>query len=201
MNVPASDAPTDPRVDAWLAASRWREEMTALRGILRETALAEDFKWGKPCYLSGGHATAILFGFKAYCAVGFLRGSLLKDPNGLLVAPGEHSQAMRQIRFTNVGEVRQLAPVVRAYAEEAIGLERAGIKVAFREKAELDLPEELQLRLDADPALKAAFEALTPGRRRGYMLHISGARQPATRTARVAACAPRILAGKGFNER
>jgi uncharacterized protein YdeI (YjbR/CyaY-like superfamily) len=192
--------PTDPRVDAWLAKSRWREEMTALRGIVSDSALHEDFKWGKPCYLSGGHATAILFGFKDYCAVGFLRGSLLKDPNGVLVAPGEHSQAMRQIRLVNVGEIRQLEPVVRAYVDEAIALERAGIKVEFKEKAQTLIPEELQTRLDADPALKAAFEALTPGRRRSWAIHISGAKQSATRAARVEKSVPKILAGKGMLE-
>jgi uncharacterized protein YdeI (YjbR/CyaY-like superfamily) len=197
-----SERPTDPRVEAWLArAGRWREELTALRDMVRGSPLVEDFKWGKPCYTSGGANTVILFGFRDYCAVGFLRGSLLKDPNGILASPGEHSQAMRQIRFTNTGEVRQLEPVVRAYVAEAIALERAGIKVAFRAKAELDLPEELQSRLDGDPKLKAAFEALTPGRRRGFVLHVSGAKQPATRAARVEKCAPQILAGKGFHER
>jgi uncharacterized protein YdeI (YjbR/CyaY-like superfamily) len=191
---------TDPRVDAWLAKSRWREPLAALRQIVREGALDEDFKWGKPCYLSGGHATVILFGFKDYCAVGFLRGALLKDPNGVLVAPGEHSQAMRQIRFTGAGEVRQLAPVVRAYVDEAVALERAGIKVDFKARAETPVPDELQARLDADPALKAAFDALTPGRRRSWLIHISGAKQPATRAARVEKAAPKILAGKGMLE-
>jgi uncharacterized protein YdeI (YjbR/CyaY-like superfamily) len=193
-------SPADPRVEPWLARSKWREALTALRAIVRESGLVEDFKWGKPCYLSGGHATVILFGFKDYCAVGFLRGALLKDPNGVLKAPGEHSQAMRQIRFTNTGEVGQMAPVVRAYVDEAIALERAGIKVAFKEKAEIQLPEELQTRLDADPALKAAFEALTPGRRRSWAIHISGAKQSATREARVEKAAPKIMAGKGMLE-
>lgn len=192
---------TDPRVDAWIAASRWSEGLGALRAILRDCPLVEDFKWGKACYTSGGHATAILFGFKDYFAVGFLRGSLLKDPNGLLKSPGEHSQAMRQIRFTEPGQVGQLEPVVRAYALEAIELERAGIRVDFKAKADLDLPEELQARLDAEPALKAAFDALTPGRRRSHALHVAGAKQSATRTARAEKCAPVILAGKGMLER
>jgi uncharacterized protein YdeI (YjbR/CyaY-like superfamily) len=193
--------PADPRVDAWLAASRWGEPLAMLRDIVRESPLAEAFKWGKPCYLSGGHATVILFGFKDYCAVGFLRGSLLKDPNRVLVAPGEHSQAMRQIRFTEAGQVRQLAPVVGAYVAEAVALERAGVKVDFKAKAELEIPQELQARLDADLALKAAFDALTPGRRRSHALHVAGAKQTATRAARVEKCAPLILAGKGMLER
>ena len=196
-----SDTTTDPRVEAWIAASRWSEGLGALRAILRECPLVEDFKWGKACYTSGGHATAILFGFKDYFAVGFLRGSLLKDPNAILQAPGEHSQAMRQIRFTEAGQVGQLEPVVRAYALEAVELERAGIKVAFKAKADLELPEELQARLEADPALKAAFDALTPGRRRSWAIFVSQAKQAATRAARVEKAAPQILAGRGMPER
>lgn len=188
----------NPKVDAWLAGTKWRQEMAALRRILLGLPLVEDFKWGKPCYTSGGHATVILFGFKDYCAVGFLRGSLLKDPNGVLVAPGEHSQAMRQIRFTSSGEIGQLEPVVRAYALEAIALEKAGVKVEFKAKTELDMPEELKGRLDGDPALKAAFDALTPGRRRSYVIHVSQAKQPQTRMSRIEKCVPRILEGKGL---
>ncbi|MCZ7645727.1 MAG: DUF1801 domain-containing protein [Planctomycetota bacterium] len=204
----------NPQVDAYLAEGcgrcplggtprckvhDWRPELKALRRILLDCGLTEERKWKMPCYTHGQRNVVILAAFKDYCALSFFKGALLKDPQGLLTKPGENSQAARQIRFTKAGEIARLAPALKAYIREAIDVEAAGLKVAFKKNPE-PVPAELQAQLDAHSALKKAFEALTPGRQRGYILFISGAKQSQTRAARAEKCAPRILKGKGLNE-
>ncbi|WP_111415053.1 YdeI/OmpD-associated family protein [Billgrantia lactosivorans] len=192
---------TNPKVAALLNKAEWQEEKKKLRAMLLECGLGEDVKWGKLCYSLQGNNVAIIFAMKSYCAFGFFKGSLLKDPEGILVAPGEHSQAMRQVRFTQAQEIDALAATLKAYLHEAIAIEKAGLTVDFKEKHELEYPEEFQVALDGNAALKAAFEALTPGRQRGYILHFSGAKQSSTRASRIEKCVPTILAGKGLNDR
>ena len=192
---------TNPRVEALLSQHQWHHERKRLRAIALSCQLTESVKWGKLCYSVQDGNVAMIFGMKEYCALGFFKGSLLKDPVRILVAPGEHSQAMRQARFTQLSEIESQAAVLEAYLLEAIELEKVGAKVDFSEKHELTYPEELQAALDASTALKAAFEALTPGRQRGYILHFSGAKQSSTRVSRIEKCTPDILAGKGLNGR
>jgi uncharacterized protein YdeI (YjbR/CyaY-like superfamily) len=193
-------ATTDPRVDAYVGRQkRWREETEGLRAILLEGPLTESLKWGKPCYAFEGGNVAIIQGFKDYCAVMFFKGALLKDPKGLLRAPGA-SQAGRQLRFASAGEITRRAPTIRAYLKEAIAVEKAGLRVVRKETSAYPVPEELQRRLDDDPALKRAFEALTPGRQRGYLFFFASAKQSKTREARIEKAVPRILAGKGLND-
>ncbi|HYC70727.1 MAG TPA: DUF1801 domain-containing protein [Opitutaceae bacterium] len=199
---PASPTGANPKVDRFLETEKqWSAEMKKLRAIVRARPLTEELKWGKPCYTLAGANVVLIFGFKGYCALGFFKGSLLKDPQGVLVSPGEHSQAMRQLRFTSVREVADREAAAKAFIDQAIEIERAGRKVDFKEKSELKFPPELQQRLDKDPALKAAFTALTPGRQRGYVLHFSAATQAQTREARIDKYRPRILRGEGLHDR
>ncbi len=191
----------DSRVDAFVAkAERWQTELEALRAILRACPVAEDFKWRSPCYTFETKNIAALWGLKDYCAVAFFKGVLLKDPAGLLVAPGDNSRSMRLIKFTGASQIAGCEATLKAYVGEAVEVEKAGLKVALKSD-DLALPEELAKRLQEDPDLKAAFAALTPGRRRGYLLHFSQAKQSATRHKRIAACRPRILEGKGLHDR
>ncbi|MEA1676427.1 YdeI/OmpD-associated family protein [Nitrospirillum sp. BR 11163] len=192
---------THPKVDAYMErAGKWSDELAKLRAIALDCPVVEDFKWGNPCYTSDGANVVLIHGFKDYCALLFFKGALMKDPNGILIQQTENVQAGRQIRFTNSGEITQLAPTLKAYILEAIAVEKAGLKVDFKPITEFPVAGEFQTRLDADPALKAAFEALTPGRQRGYLLHFSSAKQPKTRAARVEKCASDILAGKGLDD-
>lgn len=192
---------THPEVDALFAGlTDWRDELVALRAILLESPLTEEFKWRSPVYTWEGHNVAILWGFKDRATLGFFKGVLLADPEGILVAPGPHSRSSRGIDFTGAAGIERLRPVLRDYIAEAIRNEREGRKVAFP-KDDLPYPDELVDRLDADPEFRAAFEALTPGRRRGWVLHFSQARHSATRVARIDRAAPRILAGKGMQDR
>jgi uncharacterized protein YdeI (YjbR/CyaY-like superfamily) len=190
----------NPKVDAFLGESRqWREESKQLRAIVLACGLTEELKWGKPCYTLEQRNIVIIQGFKEYCALLFCSGALLKDPKRLLTKPGEHTQAARQLRFTHVREVVGKAPIVKAYVREAIKAERAGLKVLFNKNPD-PVPKELGAKLSEDPALDAAFKALTPGRQRAYILYFSGAKQSETREARVARCVQRILDGKGLND-
>jgi uncharacterized protein YdeI (YjbR/CyaY-like superfamily) len=192
---------TNPKVDTYLGkAGKWRDELAALRTLVLGCGLTEELKWGQPCYTFGKSNIAILQGFKDYCALMFFKGALMKDTHGILVAPGENSRAARQIRFTGVGEIAGMEAVLKAHIHEAVELEKAGLKVDFSERRELALPEELQSRLNEDPALKTAFDALTPGRRRAYVLHFSAPKQSKTRESRVEKCMPRILDGKGLHD-
>jgi len=190
-----------PTVDAVLAkAKAWKDEMLALRAIALDSGLTEDFKWGQPCYTLDGHNVVLIHGFKEYCALLFFKGALLKDAKGLLVQQTENVQSARQIRFTNVKEITKLESVLKAYILEAIEVEKAGLKVNFKKTAEFSVAEEFQNKLDKTPALKRAFNALTPGRQRAYLLHFSAAKQSKTREARVEKCTPLILKGKGLDD-
>jgi uncharacterized protein YdeI (YjbR/CyaY-like superfamily) len=190
----------NPKVDAFLNRTKqWQPEFRKLRAIALASGLTEDLKWRLPCYTFQGSNVAILQGFKEYCALMFFKGALLKDRRGVLVAPGA-SQAARQARFTNVGDILKLEPVLKAYISEAIELEKAGSKVPLKKTSAYRIPEEFQNKLDALPALKAAFNALTPGRQRGYIFFFSAPKQSKTREARVQRYMRQILAGKGLND-
>lgn len=190
----------NPQVDAFIRkAPKWRKEFEALRSILLASPLDEEIKWRLPCYTYRGGNVAILQDFKDYCAVMFFKGSLLKDPRRILVAPGA-SQGARQARFTDARQITALAPTLKTYIAEAIKLEEAGAKVALKKTSDFEIPVEFQRRLSKDRALKAAFQALTPGRQRGYLFHFAQAKQSSTREARIDKCVPRILKGQGLND-
>lgn len=178
----------------------WQDEMAALRRILLDSPVTEAFKWRAPVYTAHGGNVAILWGFKAHCALGFFKGVLLDDPQGVLVAPGENSRSARMIPFTSVAEIEAQEAVLKDYIARAVANQKAGLTVDFP-KDDLEMPEELVTRFEADPELQAAFDALTPGRQRGYILQISGAKQSKTREARIDKWAPRILDGKGMHDR
>jgi uncharacterized protein YdeI (YjbR/CyaY-like superfamily) len=178
----------------------WKDELEALRAIVLATGLREALKWGKPCYTLDGANVAILYSLKGNCAIGFFKGALLHDPVGILEKPGGHSQAMRMARFNSRAEIESKRAALAACLAEAVRTERAGLQVVFSEAAEVVLPEEFQKKLDEIPALKSAFEALTPGRRRAYALYFSEAKRAQTRKARVEKYLPQILAGKGMND-
>ncbi len=191
----------NPKVDAFLAReAQWRPEFETLRAILLGTGLAEELKWGQPCYALEGKNVALLHGFKEYCAVLFHKGALLKDPKGLLIQQTENVQSARQLRFKSLAEVKKRAKTIEAYLLEAIAVERAGHRVAMKKTAEFALPDELAGALAKSAKLKQAFEALTPGRQRGYLLYIGQAKKSETRAARVAKETPRILAGLGLDD-
>jgi uncharacterized protein YdeI (YjbR/CyaY-like superfamily) len=191
----------NPQVDAFFRATKeWREESIKLRAIILDFPLTEELKWNKPCYSHAGSNLLIIQAFKGYCALMFCKGALLKDAHRILVKPGENTQAARQARFTSISEIVKLKTILKAYIQEAIAAEKAGLKVTFKKITDFKAPEELQAKLDANPALKKAFQSLTPGRQRHYFLHISSAKQSSTRTARVEKCIPQILKGKGFND-
>lgn len=182
-------------------APKWQEEMKELRKIVLSCGLDEGLKWGVPCYTHGGKNVTIISAFKSYAALSFFKGSLLKDEQGLLERPGENTQAARIIRFESVDQIAALEPVLRAYLFEAIELEESGAKVPFKDISDQSVPKELEEALHEDPVLKAAFDALTPGRKRGYLLHIAQAKQSSTRVARIEKCIPNILSGKGLHDR
>ncbi len=178
-------------------AKKWREEFEKLRRILLGCRLTEELKWSKPCYTFQKSNIVIIQGFKDFCALLFCKGALLNDPKGILKKFGW--QAARRIPFTNVREIVEMEPILKAYIYEAIEVEKAGLKVNFKQNPE-PIPEEFQNKLGESPALKTAFEALTPGRQRGYILYFSGAKQSKTRESRVEKCMRRILNGKGLND-
>lgn len=191
----------NPKVAAFFSeAKQWREELEALRAILLDCPVTEEFKWRAPCYTFQNGNVATVWGLKNNCALSFFKGVLLKDPEGLLVAPGANSRSVRLIKFSGVAEIAEKEAVLKRYIHEAIDVEKAGLKVDFRND-DLVYPEELTDRLERDPALKAAFEALTPGRQRGYTLHFSQPKQSKTRVSRIEKCVARILEGKGLHDR
>jgi uncharacterized protein YdeI (YjbR/CyaY-like superfamily) len=191
----------NPKVDGYLRKNKkWQEELGKLRTIILGCELSEEVKWRVPCYTFNGSNVVILGAFKESCVLSFVKGALLRDAKGILVKPGENTRSGRVIRFTHVGEIVELEGILQAYIREAIEVEKAGLKVDFKKDAELALPEEVREKFDESPRLKNAFEALTPGRRRAYLLHFSSAKQSKTRTARVEKCAPRILKGKGLDD-
>jgi len=181
-------------------AKSWQQEMKKLRSVLEKTKLIEEFKWKKPCYSYNGSNVAIIQPFKASLALMFFKGTLMKDSANVLVDNGPNSQAGRRFEFQSVQDITKLTPTIRAYVKEAIAIEESGKKVEFKKKPE-PIPKELKEMFAKKPKLKAAFASLTPGRQRGYILHISSAKQSSTRTSRIEKCIPRILAGKGYNER
>ncbi len=191
---------TRSKVDAYIDRStKWPEVMTRLRPILAGCGLTEEIKWGKPCFSQDGHNIVIFQEMKEFLALMFCKGALLSDPDGILEEQGPNSRSALRICFRSIDDANRLADTVKAYVEEAIDVEEAGLQVA--PAPVLPPPEELQNRLETDPAFKAAFEALTPGRQREYNLYFSDAKQSKTRNARVDKYAPKILAGKGFRDR
>lgn len=180
--------------------SRWQAEIKAMREILLDCGLEEGIKWGKPCYIFQGNNIAIIQPFKNSCALMFFKGSLLKDPENILEKPGKNSRVSKRITLTSVKEIQKLEPVLKRYIFEAIEIEKAGLKVKIPKKAE-PLAEELQQRLKNDLQFKTAFESLTPGRQRAYNLYFSAAKQAKTRESRIEKYVPKILAGKGLNDR
>ncbi len=192
----------NPKVDLFISkAKKWHEEFEKLRMILLDCHLTEELKWGVPCYTFEKSNIALIHGFKEYCAILFIKGALLKDDYGILVQQTENVQAGRQVRFTNAREIVELEPVLKDYIREAIDVEKAGLKVDFKKNTELIFPQEFQKILDENPALKTAFEALTPGRQRAYNLYFSEPKTPETRVSRVEKCMQQILGGKGLNDR
>lgn len=196
-----ADMITNPKVDAFISgADKWREEFGKLREIVLSCGLAEELKWGVPCYTFEGKNVVLIHGFKEYCAMLFVKGALLKDTNGVLVQQTENVQAGRQIRFTGVQQIADMEATLKAYIAEAVEIEKAGLEVEFRKNPEYTVPEELQCRFDEDAALKTAFEGLTPGRQRAYLLYFSQPKQAKTRESRIEKYAQQILAGKGLND-
>lgn len=191
----------NPKVDDFISnATKWQVEMEQLRKLLLDCGLTEEFKWRNPCYSFQGNNVVLIANFKAFCALSFLKGALLQDTNEILCKPGENSQAVRFFKFTNVHQIQDLKPVIKNYIYEAIEIEKAGLKVNFKDNTALELVAELQIALAKNPALKTAFEALTPGRQRGYNLYFEAAKQPKTRETRIEKYIPKILDGKGIND-
>jgi len=191
----------NPKVDFFFRkAKKWHEEFEKLRMIVLECDLTEELKWGVPCYTLQKRNIVLIHGFKEYCALLFFKGALLKDAKGILIKQTENVQSARQIRFTNAREIVKSKTVLKAYIKEAIELEKAGAKVNFKKAAEFTVPEEFKNRLAETPALKTAFQALTPGRQRGYLLYFAGAKQSKTRLSRIEKYVQQILNGKGLDD-
>jgi uncharacterized protein YdeI (YjbR/CyaY-like superfamily) len=191
----------NPKVDFYFdKAPKWQEELRQLRTIVLDTGLAEELKWGCPCYVIGKKNIVLIHAFKEYCALLFFKGALLKDTDKILIQQTENVQAARQARFTSVKEITKLKKVLKAYIYEAIEVENAGLKVELKKTTEFNMPEEFEKRLQKNAALKTAFKALTPGRQRAYLLYFSSAKQTETREARIEKYTPQILEGKGLND-
>jgi len=179
---------------------RWNAEYAVLRQLCLASGLNEELKWGQACYDLAGSNVVLIHGFKDYCALLFMKGSLLKDPKAILIQQTKNVQAARQIRFVSLTDINKQKADIKAYITEAIAVEKSGVKVKMKSVAQFDMPEEFLRRLDDDPEMAEAFHALTPGRQKGYLLHFAGAKQSATRTARVEKHAPRILKGLGLDD-
>jgi uncharacterized protein YdeI (YjbR/CyaY-like superfamily) len=191
----------NPKVDFYFEkAEKWQAALEQLRKIVLECELTEELKWGVPCYTFQKSNIVLIHDFKEYCALLFMKGALLDNTNGLLIQQTENVQAARQIRFTNLQEIVDNKAILKAYIYEAIEVEKAGLKVELKKTTEFNIPEEFQQKLDESTNLKTAFEALTPGRQRAYLLHFAQPKQAKTREARVEKCIPQILDGKGLNE-
>ena len=192
---------TNPRVDAFLSkAKKWRQEFEKLRAIVLGCGLTEELKWMHPCYTFENKNIVLIHGFKEYCALLFFKGALLNDAKGILVQQTQNVQAARQVRFTNVREIARLQRTLKEYVFEAVEVEKAGLKVKLKKTSDYKIPEELQIKLNANPALKAAFNGLTPGRQRAYLFYFSQAKQSKTRAARIEKYVPQILDGKGLHD-
>lgn len=191
----------NPKVDWFFnKAEKWQEEFEKLRMIALECGLTEELKWGCPCYTFQKNNVVLIHGFKEYCALLFFKGALLNDDNGILVQQTENVQAARQIRFSDLREIFDLEPTLKAYISEAVEVEKAGLKVNYKKTSDFVIPEEFQNKLDRVPGLKAAFDTLTPGRQRGYIFYFSQPKQSKTRTSRVEKFVPQILNGKGLDD-
>ncbi|WP_099158237.1 DUF1801 domain-containing protein [Virgibacillus ndiopensis] len=191
----------NPKVDEFLSkAKTWNEEFEKLRNIVLDCELIEEFKWMHPCYTFEKKNIVLIHGFKEYCALLFHKGALLKDSHGILIQQTENVQAARQIRFTNIQEIVEMENILKAYIKEAIKVEKAGLKVNIKKNREFTIPEELQKRFEETPAFKTAFEALTPGRQREYILYFSKAKKATTRESRVEKYMQRIFSGKGLKD-
>ena len=206
----------NPKVDNYLAegcgrcplvgtpackVNTWRAELGKLREIVLETGLTEELKWKQPCYTFEGKNIVLVAAFKEYCVLAFFKGALMKDPEGILVAPTENLQSGRQIRFTDMQQIVAQEAVLKTYVAEAVAVELSGAKIKSKKTEDFDVPDELLKKFEEDPVFEAAFEALTPGRQRGYLLYFSSAKQSATRTSRIEKAASKIFEGKGWNER
>ncbi len=192
----------NPDVDFYFQrAEEWEDELRELRQLVLDSGMTEELKWGVPCYTVERANVLLIHYFREYCALAFFKGVLMKDPEKMLIQQTENVQATRQLRFTDVAEIRELEPIIRSYISEAIDIEKAGLKVAYRKTEEYHVPEEFQQRLDEDADLRAAFERLTPGRQRGYLLHFAQPKRSTTRYSRIDKCTPRILEGRGLNDR
>jgi uncharacterized protein YdeI (YjbR/CyaY-like superfamily) len=191
----------NPKVDFYfIKAKHWQEELKQLRMIILGCGLTEELKWGVPCYTYEKKNIVLIHDFKDYCAVLFFKGALMKDPKGVLIQQTQNVQAARQVRFTNVKEITKLKSTLKSYIFEAIEIEESGLKVPIKKTSEYAIPEEFQTKLDKTPKLRIAFEALTPGRQRGYLLYFSSAKQSKTRVERVEKSLKQILAGKGLDD-
>ncbi|MFD1957565.1 YdeI family protein [Paenibacillus thailandensis] len=192
----------NPKIDPYFnKLKKWKEEFELLREIVLDCGLTEDFKWMHPCYTFEDKNIVLIHGFKDYCALLFHKGALLKDPHGILVQQTENVQAARQIRFTNVQAIDEMQLILKAYIDEAIAVEKAGLQVNYKKNTEYIIPEELQNKFVEIPDLKTAFEALTPGRQRAYILHFSSPKQSKTRESRVEKYIAHILDGKGLDDK
>ena len=191
----------NPKVDEYLSkAKKWQEEFEKLRTIILDCQLTEELKWGVPCYAFQKGNIVLIHGFKEYCALLFMKGALLHDTQGILIQQTENVQAARQIRFTNLQEIIAMESILKAYIYEAIEVEKAGLEVNLKKNTEFIILEEFQNKLDEIPALRTAFEALTPGRQRAYIFYFSEPKQSKTRESRVEKCMQQILNGKGLND-
>jgi uncharacterized protein YdeI (YjbR/CyaY-like superfamily) len=180
--------------------SRWKQEFVLLRSIMLECGLSEELKWGQPCYIFNDKNIVLIHGFKDYCALLFFKGSLLKDSKKILIQQTENVQVARQMRFTNLREIEKLKPTIKSYVFEAIEIEKAGIKANLKKTSEFKMPDEFKNILSKDAKLKKAFDSLTPGRQRAYLLHFASAKQQKTREGRIEKYRKQILAGKGLND-
>ncbi len=196
-----TNSTTNPKVDAYIRNSKtWREEFEQLRSIILACGLTEQLKWGVPCYTFESKNVVLIHGFKDYCAILFVKGALLKDDDRLLIRQTENVQAARQIRFASVRDIVEMKATLKTYVREAIEIEKAGLKVALKETSNYAIPDEFQDKLDKVPGLKTAFDALTPGRRRAYLLFFTAPKQSKTRESRVEKCVAKILEGKGLDD-
>ena len=191
----------NPEVDFYFnKANRWHKELEQLRAIILDCGLTEELKWGTPCYTYQQSNIVLIHVFKEYCALLFFKGALLNDTEGILIQQSENVQSARQVRFTNVGEIMKIKATLKAYTFEAVEVEKAGLKVIFKKTRDFAVCDEFQQKLDELPTLKTAFEALTQGRQRAYLLHFSTPKQSKTRDSRVEKYIPQILSGKGIND-
>ncbi len=193
--------PSNPKVDEFIdGTDRWQKEFKKLRQVVLSCELSEDFKWKHPCYVLDKNNVVLIHGFKDYCALLFFNGALMKDPRNILIQQTENVQVRRQIRFTSVKEIDEMEAIIKSYIKEAIKVEKAGLKAEMKTTSDFVIPDELQYKFDEMPRLRSAFESLTPGRQRGYLLYFSAPKQSKTRESRIENYVDRILDGIGLND-